>query len=106
MKFTLIRITRSIDDQDRDVYSALMMFEGRLQKRNFANQREMILLVNYILRSKNKAGIDTVHRLINSGGYEFFGDLLDLSLQQAELLGWNGQKQNEVPTLAAGLLVE
>lgn len=88
MKFTLIRITRTIDDQDRDLYSALMKSEGRTQKRNFADQREMTLLVNYILRSKNKAGIDTVHKLINGGGYEFFGDLLDLSSQEAELLGW------------------
>lgn len=92
MKFTMVRITRTTNEHGKDEYRSLIMLGHQAEVRVFANGKELFRIVDSILLSKGKTGIEEVHKRIDNGAYEFFGDLLDLTAEQAALFGWNRKK--------------
>lgn len=91
MKFTSVRIDRAQDNEGTESFTSRITFEFRTCDRTFSSGQEFFHTFDSILKSNrlDQHGIDTIHaELLEKNSFEFPVKLLDLTMTQAESLGW------------------
>lgn len=91
MTFDLVWITHEIGENGGDEYRAFAHFDGRAGTRMFADRDELAATLRTILESQRSAHLSPEELLerIEAGSLQFSGaNALDLTTEQAKLLGW------------------
>ena len=91
MTFDVVWITHTKNELGRDEYRAFAEFDGRTGTRFFTDKEELVETMREILKTQTFAfpSPDELLEKIESGSLQFFGaNALDLTTEQAKLLGW------------------
>ena len=91
MTFDLVRISCTKDDRGNVVYRSFIQLGGRAATRVFRDRGQMVEVLRRILATQRREHprIDDALVNIESGSQQFSSDIaLDLTAEQARLLGW------------------